>query len=571
MATSKMKHKRIPAAEFVEMQNQLHQLTATGLDVKSARDRIAQQHGADPASFDKRMKRYAQDSLRATSTSNNAASPNATSISAQQELCLLYLIDVTSAIHEPMKKSDFIAFVRQTLIPEQRREHWRGGQWCLHFLNRNNNRIRLSDIKTITPARVSVDHLQNLPHWLIAWYHQMQSHGIDQECQLLNLDEFQLKETEVAKKSKCVVSRSHKSPHIVSKRNAGAGTLIALVGMDGQMHWAGVVLKADGKKKKKKDDPFQTGYLEVDSLLDVPYATRHSKTVDSVIVTEGANSTSLTFMELIKLAVAKLRAENPGLRYWLLMDGLASHLKKDVIWFLIQNDIWPMIGLPNTTQVLQPLDQSFFGHLRRQINSNINEHGETAPASVVQRNALAKVLKGADFSRLIKNSWRQAGYGSYDAPFRFIDPKRIESILRGEIGVSTQPQLPDVLQDMLNSHKQFLLAKRSRTDRSRTLAVRLNHAYSGQRLIREFRKKEQEEEVKQAKKRRKTKQTPVASKNDQWPEESYFCQLCGADFRNATNEEWLTCDKCHVYSICPCQDAAEPLIQEHENQCTIKK
>lgn len=115
----------------------------------------------------------------------------------------------------------------------------------------------------------------------------MQSHGIDQECQLLNLDEFQLKETEVAKKSKCVVSRSHKSPHIVSKRNAGAGTLIALVGMDGQMHWAGVVLKADGKKKKKKDDQFQSGYLEVDSLLDVTYATRHSKTVDSVIVTEG--------------------------------------------------------------------------------------------------------------------------------------------------------------------------------------------------------------------------------------------------------------------------------------------
>jgi len=155
MATSKMKHKRIPAAEFVEMQNQLHQLTATGLDVKSARDRIAQQHGADPASFDKRMKRYAQDSLRATSTSNNAASPNATSISAQQELCLLYLIDVTSAIHEPMKKSDFIAFVQQTLIPEQRREHWRGGQWFLHFLNRNNKRIRLSDIKVCIELFIS--------------------------------------------------------------------------------------------------------------------------------------------------------------------------------------------------------------------------------------------------------------------------------------------------------------------------------------------------------------------------------------------------------------------------------
>ena len=282
-------------------------------------------------------------------------------LDSESEASIISVLKSASECNKPMQRREIIEYVRKTY--KNNDPDWRGDKWFTKFMKRNENEIRVNNLKVCTPQRVATSTEVSCEEFISVMKRLQDDLSAEN---IINVDESQLKVTGWGigrKRIEAVKSSEMPRKVATGKRGSCCGSMIAFVRADGTLMFTCLCLKPDLLSKNG-----ETGFIDVDLSEINPHDLRTRPVPQMKIFSESGMINNEIWSIIWEKFITHLKMICPGKKHYVFLDNLSQHAQISCVKLGLENDV-EIIFLPkNTTHFLQPLDQFAFGTMKKEMN-----------------------------------------------------------------------------------------------------------------------------------------------------------------------------------------------------------
>jgi len=494
-------------------------------------------------------------------------------LTAEEEYILVGVLRGFSTCSLPKSRQDTIDIVRRW---KNLGEKWKGGSWFDKFVLRHSDVIKYTKAKTIDTKRVKSSSLEDVKEFV------RELEAIEEKYNIK--DDFFINADETAAAPgpqhipKTVNTTSRRASTLVTPEVDSLRTILPFVAASGKV-WLLVLI-------------FQKVH-ESESTVGkkIYFNPNRKKTRGSFPIFYASTETGYISKELWEQAIQALLHElDPhlgDLPALLLIDRHTSHLSVEAMTALVRRGVNTLYFPPHMTHVLQPLDDTPFSVLKKEIAAEkIRLTSQLVAQQLRPTHVLQRVVPQAFVRSFtpdnIKAGFKNTGLRKFDkekilerskkaiAQFENLDdcPEPDSVIAKAEkvvklalTGNKTEVDLPS---GKLPAKGKLYTAEDILSHKSKT--ENLANPKNNKKGQTDKKKRKRESNVNQEESpKKRSKKSKKASPDDN---DDFECSICNEYIDSA--DDFFSCSMCGNYKLCSLHSVDIAAIEMHIDRCSKK-